>query len=55
MHRLNDMLCYVMYTCKCYVHVPKCLPGSKVKYKQNPNERILNEVLMLEGTPYDTL
>ena len=34
----------------CYVHVPKCLPVSKVKYKQNPN---LNEVLMHRMTPCD--
>ena len=34
----------------CYVHVPKCLLVSKVKYKQNPN---LNEVLMHRMTPCD--
>ena len=32
-----------------YVHDTKCLPGTK--YKQTPNQRVVNNVPRLEGTP----
>lgn len=36
-----------------HVHVTKSLPDAK--YKQNPNKTVLNRVLRLMETPYDTL
>ena len=36
-----------------YVHITKCLLDTK--YKQRPDHTVLNEVIRLDGTLYDTL
>ena len=46
---LVDVMTFLMY----YVHVLECLPSTR--YKESPNQIVLNDVLWLKGTPYDTL